>query len=340
MAQRIGENLWRLEIPLPNSPLRTLNSYLLTGERNLLIDTGFRLPACRAAMEAQLADAGADLSRTDIFLTHLHSDHTGLSTLLHRPGCRVFIGAVDGPRMQVYHHGEAVWRRAQEEYIREGFSREEMETLWTTNPARLLGPEPLERYDLLADGDVLEYGGRRLRCLWTPGHTPGHLCLLDETRGDFFSGDHILFHITPNICRWEETPDSLGDYLRSLRAVRDLPVRRVLPGHRADTGDLRARADELAEHHRRRLDSALRTVLAQPGLTAYDIAGGMRWQIRCRSWADFPLTQKFFAVGEALAHLDYLAARGKVSSACSGGRNRWYAGDIRPLPAIEHKGEV
>ena len=51
----------------------------------------------------------------------------------------------------------------------------------------------------------------------------------------------------------------------------------------------------------------------------------MRWKIRSRSWEDFPLGQKFFAVGEALAHLDYLAARGRILSREEEGKNRWYA---------------
>ena len=99
MAQRIAEGLWRLEIPLVGNPLKTLNSYLITGERNLLIDTGFRQQPCREALERQLRELAVDLNRTDLFLTHLHSDHTGLAPELVRPGCRVYIGAVDGRRL-------------------------------------------------------------------------------------------------------------------------------------------------------------------------------------------------------------------------------------------------
>ena len=51
----------------------------------------------------------------------------------------------------------------------------------------------------------------------------------------------------------------------------------------------------------------------------------MRWRIRSRSWEDFPLTQKFFAVGEALAHLDYLAVRGRVERREEDGKNRYYS---------------
>ena len=63
MAGQIGKDLWRLEIPLIGNPLKNLNSYLLTGPRSLLIDTGFRQEPCRAAMERQLAEIGVDRDR-------------------------------------------------------------------------------------------------------------------------------------------------------------------------------------------------------------------------------------------------------------------------------------
>ena len=97
MAEQLAKGLWRLEIPLEGNPLKTLNSYLIQGPRSLLIDTGFRWPSCRQAMERQLAELGVNRGRMDIFVTHLHSDHVGLAPELIRPGCQIFIGAVDGP---------------------------------------------------------------------------------------------------------------------------------------------------------------------------------------------------------------------------------------------------
>lgn len=99
MAEQIAEGLWRLEISLVGNPLKNLNSYLITGERSLLMDTGFRQEPCREAIERQLAETGVERGRLHIFLTHLHSDHTGLAPALIRPGCRVFIGRTDGVRM-------------------------------------------------------------------------------------------------------------------------------------------------------------------------------------------------------------------------------------------------
>ena len=122
-----------------------------------------------------------------------------------------------------------------------------------------------------------------------------------------FTGDHVLFDITPNITAWIQMKDALGTYLDSLRKIDAYDVRLALPGHRK-TGDFHQRIAQLLEHHHRRLDEALSVVKAHPGRPAYDIAGHMTWKIRANSWQDFPVAQKWFAVGECMSHLDYLTA--------------------------------
>lgn len=325
MAEQLARDLWRLEIPLEGSPLKTLNSYLIRGtERSLLIDTGFRRDSCRDACEAQLTALGVDRDRMDIFVTHLHSDHVGLAPELIRPGCRILIGEIDGPGVADYMRADC-WRDLYARYVRDGFTREETDRLRGANPAQTAAPAAWGPYRYLRDGDSLSCGGHALRCILTPGHTPGHLCLYEPEAKWLFTGDHVLFHISPNICRWETMPDALGSYLESLRRVRDLPVELLLPAHRRETGDLRERVDELTRHHLGRIEDAWHTVRDEPGLTGYDIAGRMRWRIRSRTWADFPLEQKFFAVGEALAHLDYLEVRGRVLRREERGKFRYYA---------------
>lgn len=331
MAERIETDLWRLDIPLVGNPLKNLNSYLIAGERNLLIDTGFRQVPCREAMIRQLQEIGVDLDRTDILLTHRHSDHAGLAPELVRPGCRIYISQVDLPGLEDA-MSEDRWRALYQDYQRNGFPPEETTFLWHSNPAQNAGAAHWDPslYTPLADGAELIYGCHHLRCMLTPGHTPGHLCLYEPERRWLFCGDHVLFHITPNICRWGGVPDSLGDYLESLEWVKTLPVARLLPAHRVETGDLSARVEELRQHHFRRLAEVLEILRREPGLTAYQIAGRMRWSIRCRAWADFPVTQKFFAVGEALAHLDYLEVRGQVERRNRAGTYEYCAvSDIR-----------
>jgi len=329
MAENIAKNLWRLDIPLTGNPLKNLNSYLITGEadgRSLLIDTGFRREDCREAMLRQLEEIGVDRDRMDIFLTHLHSDHAGLAPELIRPGCSVFISEKDGKRLannaQTDH-----WKNLFADYVREGFTPEEMEGMWNTNPAKAYSPIPWDGYTYLQAGDTLTYGGHTLRCVATPGHTPGQFCLYEETEQWLFSGDHILFHITPNICRWGGVADSLGDYMENLEQLKALPVKLLLPAHREETGDLKLRAEELIAHHIRRIENAWQSVANEPGMTAYQVAGRMAWSIRCRNWEEFPLVQKFVAVGEALAHLDYLEARGRLVHREQNGKNVYFAVD-------------
>ncbi len=119
-----------------------------------------------------------------------------------------------------------------------------------------------------------------------------------------FTGDHVLFDITPYITSWVGVENSLGDYMNSLRAIRSYDVKLALPGHRA-TGDFHARIDALLRHHAARLAECMDVVRARPGLTVYEIASFMTWKIRAVSWETFPDNQKWFAVGECMSHLDY-----------------------------------
>ena len=308
----MASNLWRLDIPLEGNPLKNLNSYLIVGgERSLLIDTGFRQDSCRRALTDQLDETGVDRRNLDIFLTHLHSDHTGLAPDFVGDCGTIYISETDGAGLRLGLTDD-YWHRMYEEYLREGFPKEEIDRLWLANPAQGAAPRNWgEDCVHLRDGDRLSYGGVTLRCILTPGHTPGHMCLYGEEPQWLFSGDHVLFHITPNICRWASMPDALGSYLESLDAIRDLPVRMLLPAHRKETGPLDLRVRQLTEHHRHRLEEVLGIVGAEPGLTAYAVAERMQWSIRS-SWRQFPVQQKFFAVGECMAHLDHLRCQGKI----------------------------
>ena len=107
--------------------------------------------------------------------------------------------------------------------------------------------------------------------------------------------------------------DSLHMYLSSLDKVAKLEVTSVLPGHRKPWHNHQGRLEELKEHHRKRLDEAV-TALRGGDKTAYEVTPYITWQIKYKNWEDFPIAQKFFAVGETLAHLKYLETDGKARS--------------------------
>ena len=93
----------------------------------------------------------------------------------------------------------------------------------------------------------------------------------------------------------------------------DLDVKLVLPGHRRTMSNHRKRIAELCQHHKRRLDEVL-TALKHGEKTAWEVAPYLSWDIDLRSWEVFPPVQKWFALGETVAHLKYLEANGSVMS--------------------------
>ena len=154
-------------------------------------------------------------------------------------------------------------------------------------------------------------GEYSFRVIETPGHSPGHLCLYEDNKKILVSGDHILFDITPNITCWAELENPLKAYLESLEKVSTLDVNLVLPGHRNGWTDHKKRITELQNHHKSRLNEVL-VALGKGDKSAWDIAPHIKWDINVSSWERFPVVQKWFALGETLAHITFLEADGRV----------------------------
>lgn len=308
--REIEKGIYSFPIVLPDNPLKWINCYVLKGEpgtRNLLIDSGFHREECSRALFEGIGALGLRPEDTDVFFTHLHSDHTGNGYELASRGYRIRMSELDHRILLRTSREDMAFRGR-----RLGIPEELLGEIITRNPGLNYASRPFEA-DYVGDGALLCYGGRTLRCLHMPGHTPGLMCLYDAEDRVLFSSDHVLFDITPNIVSWMGFPDSLGAYLESLEKIRACEVRLCLPAHRTDGGKtLCARADEIAAHHARRLEETLETVRARPGQSAYAIAPSVKWRIRARNWDDFPAGQKWFAVGEVLAHLERLEATGQV----------------------------
>jgi glyoxylase-like metal-dependent hydrolase (beta-lactamase superfamily II) len=308
MVDEVMERLYRIEVPLPNSPLKELNSYVIKGDaRNLIIDTGFNRNVCFEAMQKGLAKLDIDLSKTDFMLTHMHADHTGLVSRLANETSTVFFSRIDSRTLDNGNY----WQQLIDYAEINGFPAEELLKALDNHPGFKYSPEKFPEFHLIDDGYVIECGGYSLQCVATPGHTQGHICIYEKDKRILFSGDHILFDITPHIESWAYTINSLADYITSLDKVYNLPVDLVLPGHRNFFKDLKSRIDELKIHHRQRADEVM-DVLGKKSMNAYDIAVGMTWDIDCENWQDFPIAQKWFATGEALAHLRFLESEGRI----------------------------
>ncbi|MDP6375150.1 MAG: MBL fold metallo-hydrolase [Pseudomonadales bacterium] len=307
MVEEVRPNLFRIVVPLPNSPLKEINSYVFaSSERSLIVDTGMNRPECREVLEAAIEGIGIDLEQTDFVATHLHADHQGLIPTLMRSGSRAYMGALDTP---AFRQGKGdTWSKdgfMGDFARRSGFPARDLEASMQNHPGfRYSGSAPVD-YIELKEGYAFDVGEYCLRVIDTPGHTGGHVCLFDTEAKIFLSGDHVLGDITPNIATWSNEGDPLGDYLASLDKVAGLDVALCLPGHRSVIEAFGERLDELVEHHRARANEVL-DILEAGDANAYDTAGQMTWSIQAASWEEFPVMQRWFATGEAIAHLRYL----------------------------------
>ena len=308
MIESIRTNLFRMEIPLPESPLKFTNSYaILASDRNLIIDTGFNRAECLNAMTQGLAELDVDLHKTDFLITHLHADHFGLAAKLASDTSRIYFNRPDAAAMQNLGDWEPIISYA----ALNGFPEDELRSAIGKHPGIKYGPEFIPELTLLDDGDTLRAGDYRLQCVQTPGHTRGHICLYERDKKILFSGDHILHDITPNIQCWWDQEDPLKNYLSSLDKVLELEVELVLPGHRRRFTDCRERILELKAHHRNRIDEVME-IIGRDSNNAYGTASFMTWDIACDSWEQFPVAQKWFATGEAIAHLRFLEEEGRI----------------------------
>lgn len=322
MPESIAEivpGMYRLEIPLPHNPLKATNCYvILSADRNLVIDTGMNRPECRQAMNEGLRALAVDLSRTDFFLTHMHADHAGLVGELAAQDATVYCSGPDADILQAFLASTARWDDMRRFACRNGFPREDAAQALARHPGNVYSSRRAITYRRVNDGDVVSSGGFSFRCIATPGHTPGHMCLYEPTRRLLIAGDHILSEITPNISLWADDWDPLAAYLASLDKVYNLAVDMLLPGHRRPLPEQRTRIRELKQHHRERLAEILRITQPEPQ-HAFHIAAQMHWDMTYPTFADFPVWQQWFAVGEALAHLKYLLERGWVQREERGG---------------------
>ena len=308
MCEEVLPNLFRIKIPLPESPLKYLNSYIIKGPaRSLIIDTGLNRKECLEAMQKGLDTLGIDLSKSDIFITHLHADHFGLVSELATDSTNILFSRPNKELMESWEGFGAMVAYAGQN----GFPEDQLKAAIDKHPGAKYGSDWIPETKVLDDGDVIDVGVYHFKCVATPGHTMGHTCLYEPDKRILVAGDHILIDITPNIQCWSDTDNHLKHYLASLDKVNKLQVDLVLPGHRRLIDNHRARIEELKKHHALRLDEVL-AILQKGSMSAFEVAAHMSWDIDCERWDQFPVAQKWFATGEALAHLRYLEEEAKV----------------------------
>ena len=315
-VEQVAPGIWRITMPLPFA-LRWVNAYLLEGDGEYcLIDAGLATPDAEAVMLQGLAAAGiAPAQLSTIVLTHAHPDHIGLAGRFQQAsGAPLFmLGRESRQMLEVWslEDGQA-FESVSAYYIKYGMPPKESALERGAMAAtRRLVTMP-QQVTPLEDGQEIMLAGARYQVIWTPGHADGHICLWRASDGVLIAGDHILPRISPNISLYPNSrPNPLQDYLDSLKKVRDLPARLVLPGHGLPLTGLAARVDELAGHHQARIEETMAIVAevqGPSGTSAYTVAE----RLFAGRFGSFQ--NRRFAFAEALAHLEYLRFAGRLTS--------------------------
>lgn len=312
-VEKLAGGMVSVPVPIPNNPLRYTLSYVIPGDDGLVVvDPGWDSERGWDALRGGLAEAGATAADvTGVVLTHVHPDHHGLTARLRdASGAWVAMHPAERDSMRQAQTDEP--SVALGGWLRELHVPE-------TEIAGLLGRfgkavdlhfAPLADADvLLDDGDFVPLAGRRLRAVWTPGHTPGHLCLFDADARVLLTGDHVLPRISPNIGLQLSGEDPLGRYLESLEKVAAYDACEALPGHEWRFRGIAARAAELDGHHRERCREILATVDRLGSATIWAVASALTWS---RPWAEIgPMLVG--AVAETAAHVELLVRSGDLA---------------------------
>lgn len=308
MLVKVAKNIYKNTAPLPENPLKEINIYIITGEKNLVIDTGFNRKECEDSLKDAFEELG--IKSADLFITHLHADHCGLAHKFQESGSKIYASKIDGDIINAV-IGNRYWNDIEEIFIKYGFPRAKAGKNTDYHPGKKYCNEDEIKFTYVKEGDILEYGGYKFKVIETPGHTAGHVSLYDENEKILLCGDHILGNITPNICIEVNFDNPLQSYFKSLEKVKNLDIKLLLTAHREMVNNVYDRIEELFNHHNDRLAEVMK-IVRRGEKTAYTVAQDMTWDIRCKNWNEFPLPQKWFATGEAIAHLQYLYSIGKL----------------------------
>jgi glyoxylase-like metal-dependent hydrolase (beta-lactamase superfamily II) len=242
----------RIQVPIPY-PVKWVNCYYIEDSIPTLIDTGLNLPECYETLIDGIRDSGGAASELRrVITTHGHMDHAGLAgKLCDLSGAEILIHA--GDQTKLLNDKKTIESKI-------AAFDEILLKMGCPDKRRAEAVQPLsERFDTfmshapesvpLCGGEEIPFDDFNLRVIHTPGHSPGSMCLFNETNGDLYSGDSLIdeLYIDPS-----SSMKALSAHFASLDMLVNLPVRRVHPGHGSSYANLKNRIKRIRQYHDRR----------------------------------------------------------------------------------------
>ena len=342
----IVPGLHQLKTPMPSPALPYVLPYAFECDDGVaLFDAGFGTPQAIETMTAELKLIGyepKDIRR--VMISHAHPDHYGMVSWIREqsPDCDVVMLEREWQWVVDRWMDNDAWTKLSDVWmVRHGVPGEEVEeahrqgAMAPDSPRVRAGdgtngsdaqpsnegasshpPRPFDGHVepnvKLQDGELYEFDRWSLQAVWTPGHTPGHLCMYERNQRLMFTGDHVLPYISPNVSLHadQEGSSPLADFRESLRKVAAFDTALALPAHEFTIPDLAQRCDVLLHHHDARLVEVLDAIGDDGPATARAVSVRVTWNTG--PFDDFNLFMKRSALGETLSHLQLLLDEERV----------------------------
>jgi glyoxylase-like metal-dependent hydrolase (beta-lactamase superfamily II) len=313
----VAADVFELRLPIPFED-GLVNVFLFPdGDEADLLDCGMNTDESVAAIHAAVRHVGARRIRR-LVVTHIHPDHYGAAGVFAGPGLAdLYLHRLEVPLVEPrYVELEHLVAEVRTYLLVNGVPEDEAGVLSNSQRALSEIVKTAVPAVQLEGAETLEVGRRRLRVEWTPGHSPGHICLYDEGDKLLLAGDHMLPELSPNIgLHPQSTPDPLHEYLDGLQRLAGYEPRLILPAHGRPFSDAKTRVTALLAHHKRRLDQ-IAAIVARGERSAWSVALEL-WGPRDNSW------EKRAALQEGLAHLQALAVEGRLKKFVTPSTVRW-----------------
>jgi glyoxylase-like metal-dependent hydrolase (beta-lactamase superfamily II) len=324
-VEQVRAGLWSVPVPIPHNPLRYTISYIATSDDGVLVvDPGWFAPETWDALTAGLKTIGAGVSDVaGVVVTHVHADHHGLSgRIREESGAWIAMHPAEIETLP-RRFADTLAANADHDWLSSSGVPADIAVKLVFSPESMKPFMDMVEPDvLLADGDVVPHGDRTLRAVWTPGHTPGHLCLHDETKNVLLTGDHVLPRISPNIGMTFVEDDPLSSYVSSLERMAVYDDAEILPAHEYRFRGIAKRTAALIQHHRERCDEITAVLRDIGDATAWEVTERLTWS---RGWENVKGVMRRGALAETCAHLQYMRKHDAVELV-DGEVRRWRAG--------------
>lgn len=305
MFEELGITPLRVELPFR---LNHVNCFMAESEKGwTIIDTGLNNAYTAKLWKEHLQDKKV----TDIFITHYHPDHIGYAgTLQQKTNAAVSMSKIDADGV-TNAWSQNFLDELHSHYKASGIPLEIANQMKENTESFKPLLQPLPRVDhYFVEGEKVNIGHYEYEVIFTPGHAEGMVCFYNAEKNVLLSADHILPRITPNISYWYHgDPNPLKSYLASITRMKKLDADLVIPSHGKPFHGANNRIDEIIQHHDERLQATMDAV--RSGASVYDVFKRLfQWELTTHEIR--------FAVGETLAHLEYLRLDGKCDRELQG----------------------